>query len=503
MPSKIPSWRACASNFAQPLSLDDEQEAQSLVDTVDRINCKEENLHKIVYRTGEAEKDILRQVFRWDIAPYDYVFEHGLQSHHRRQIPRKTFYSLSDYVQSGQGRPSTRGSRPTLHSSALQLATLVYRYEIYAPGGIWTSLTLGDKDHRKIKRFDEVAFVGGVAPQYIRSAQLFKLTGNSDGTTTIEKANNMLLINGEFNPQSHPLRLLKLENPVIDYTIDNTRISLSQTVHRSSSDTTTTPTTTYVIDWYAFDVANRDIYLSATFRSSHLNEAYYISQNCCTLLYYDPTDKQYHRVDGPSFLAKKFKSLEYTPFGEHGIDGAVQLHGDEAFIFCADLVAVINYAPDTKNDKIVKGPMIISEMFPFLKETVFENGIDCACELKSTEYEAYLFKGNLCAHIGFGPSPRLIALGDICQFIPLLKGTVYEGLGLDATYGSHDENDDEVAHYFKYNNHTQINVNVKDGLEYVLAKAPVIHSIPLQNRGLDKRGKFTALPNSDDAYDNA
>ncbi|KAL2920673.1 Albumin-2, partial [Bienertia sinuspersici] len=353
-------------------------------------------------------------------------------------------------------------------------------YEIYAPGGIWTSLTLGDKDHRKVKRFDEVAF------DYKN-----------------RRANNVLLINGNFNPQSHPLRLLNIENPISYYTEDDNTSPLTQSVHPSNITTTTTN----IIDWYARDVVNLDMYMTATFRSSHLNEAYYILQNWCTLLYYDPGGSNDYIVDGPSLISNMFKSLEYTPFGEHGIDSSIQSQADEAFIFSANLVALINYAPDTKNDKIIKGPMVVAEMFPFLKGTIFENGIDSACESKSTENEAYLFKDNLCAHINFGPSPRLIAIGQLCQFFPLLKGSVFEGLGVDAAYASHSEND--VAYFFKYNNYGKIYVDANSGEEPILgvwvmgANAPVIHSfVPRKNRGVDMRGNRIALLNSD-AYDNA
>ncbi|KMT14424.1 hypothetical protein BVRB_4g072020 [Beta vulgaris subsp. vulgaris] len=510
-----PSWRGCASKFPQPITPKDVQDAQSLVNTINNVNCNNGNIKEIIYRTGEGEKDILRQVFRWDIAPYNKIFKQGLQAqkNKKQKNPNKSYYNLSAYVNGSRGkRPldsrknssfafiSTTVSNswyPPVPCDAGKSKTIeVYRYEIYAPGGIWTSLTLDGKNNNKFKRFDEVAFVGGIAPQYIRSAQLFRLTGNSNGTTTIERADNVLLINGNFNPQSHPLRLLKIENPVSDCTKDKKTPLTQSIIYPSSSSTTDTN----IINWYACDAANRDIYLSATFRSSCHNEAYYILQNCVTLLNYDPGGTHDHIVDGPCSISKMFKSLEYTPFGEHGIDGAMQSNVDEAFIFCANLCVLINYAPSTKEDKIVKGPMTITKMFPFLKGTVFENGIDSATEIKGVKYEAYLFKGNLCAHISYGSDPQLIALGQICQFFPLLKGTVFDGLGIDAAYASHAN--DEVTYFFKYNNYGQINVNVDDGVEYLLgvwvmgANAPVIHSfVPQKNRGLDMRGDPGVLPN--------
>lgn len=511
-------WRAYIAKFPQPLSPKDVEEAQSLVDTIHHINIHKLNLKNIVLRTSEGEKDVLRQVFRWDLTPYEDVFRHGIRAEYRRHLIHDNTYDLHSYVHdNGCSRPldSRKKSSFAFISTTISNSWYppiptddgnpntveVYRYEIYAPGGIWTSLTLGDMNDKKFKRLDEVAFVDGIAPQYIRSAQLFRLTGNFDRTTTIERADNVLLLNANFNPQSHPLKLLHIENPITHFTDDKT--PLTQTIislHQSSSTRNTN-----IIDWYTNDVANRDIYLSATFRSSRQNEAYYFLQNLVTLLNYDPGGTHDHIVDGPSYISKMFKSLEYTPFGEHGIDCAMQSHDDEAYIFCANLCALINYAPNTKDDNIVKGPMIIIEMFPFLKGTVFENGIDSATEIKGVEYEAYIFKGNLCAHISYGSNPQLIAQGHIGQFIPLLKGTIFESIGVDAAYASHADN--EVTYFFKFNTYGQINVNVDDKVEYLLgvwvmgANAPVIHSfVPQKNSGLDIRGNLGSLSNPED-YD--
>jgi hypothetical protein len=49
----------------------------------------------------------------------------------------------------------------------------VYRYEIFAPGGIRVANSLDRYEH---VHQQEVAFVRGIAPQYIRSAQLYIFT---------------------------------------------------------------------------------------------------------------------------------------------------------------------------------------------------------------------------------------------------------------------------------------------------------------------------------------
>lgn len=307
----------------------------------------------------------------------------------------------------------------------------------------------------------------------------------------------MLRINGNFNPQSHPQRLLNIENPVIYYTSDKARL-VQRIVNKSS---TSNPN---IITWYATDVAERAVYMSSVFRSSRQDEAYYILQNIVTLLNYNPGGSNDFIVNGPSFISQQFPSLEYSPFGEHGIDAAFQLRGDQAIIFCGNLCALIDYAPDSGDDKILKGPMIISEMFPFLKGTVFENGVDSTCELKRVDYEAYFFKENLCAHIRYSPNDtKLIALGQISQIRPGLKDTVFEALGVDASYASHSN--DEEAYFFKFYNYGPMTIT--DGKElieevYVMgAKAPVIHSfVPQRNGGFDMREDAGTRPDAND-YD--
>jgi hypothetical protein len=144
-------------------------------------------LPDIEYRSSDGEIDILRHVFRWDRAPYDFVFQHGFEARRQENTPDSVFYNLERYVNSG-GRPldirrdTTHGFVSTTISSSwfppVNSGTVdrVYRYEIYAPGGILVSETLGDLYRYPAQ--DEVAFPAGIAPQYIRSAQLFELAND-------------------------------------------------------------------------------------------------------------------------------------------------------------------------------------------------------------------------------------------------------------------------------------------------------------------------------------
>ncbi|XVF04046.1 hypothetical protein REPUB_Repub05bG0047100 [Reevesia pubescens] len=108
--------------------------------------------------------------------------------------------------------------------------------------------------------------------------------------------------------------------------------------------------------------------------------------------------------DGPRLVCCGFNSLIGTAFGESGIDCAIDIdyeHGTEAFIFSSNLSAHIDYA----NDKVIRGNMIIRQLFPFLVGTVFKNYIDAAFTAKESEAEppksAYLFKRDLYALINY------------------------------------------------------------------------------------------------------
>lgn len=139
------------------------------------------------YRSSDQEIDILRHVFRFDRAPYDFVFQNGFEARHEAGTPVEIYCNLEHYVNHG-GRPLDIRRRTnhvfistTLSSSWYPIVgrghtESIYRYEIYAPGGILVAQTLGARYQYPAQ--DEVAFLGGIAPQYIRSAQLFELTNN-------------------------------------------------------------------------------------------------------------------------------------------------------------------------------------------------------------------------------------------------------------------------------------------------------------------------------------
>lgn len=185
-------------------------------------------------------------------------------------------------------------------------------------------------------------------------------------------------------------------------------------------------------------------YINAAFRSSFKDEAYLFIDDKYVLLDYAPGTRHDKLLNGPLHLPAGFKSLDDTIFGTYGIDCAFDTHNHEAFIFYENICALINFAPHTSNDKIISGPQKISDAFPFFKGTVFENGIDAA--FRSTEEkEVYLFKGDQYARIDYGKNYLVQSIKKTTAGFPCFTGTVFEN-GVDAAFASHRTNE---AYLFK------------------------------------------------------
>ncbi|KAF7145206.1 hypothetical protein RHSIM_Rhsim04G0073100 [Rhododendron simsii] len=227
------------------------------------------------------------------------------------------------------------------------------------------------------------------------------------------------------------------------------------------------------------NLVKKSNYINAAFRSCHTNQAYLFMKNEYLRLDYAPGSTNDKVLNGPLRISEGFPSLKNTAFAEPGIDCAFgSHHGDEAFIFSGNLCARINYAPGTTNDKIIQGPMTIIQMFPFFKGTVFESSIDSAFESTVLD-EAYLFKGNQYALINYN-DPHLIAIRHITEGFVSLKDTIFES-GIEAAFASHRTNE---AYLFKGDSYARINFAphstndyIMGGVKKILPNWPSLHGI--------------------------
>jgi len=192
-------------------------------------------------------------------------------------------------------------------------------------------------------------------------------------------------------------------------------------------------------------------YINAAFRSSREYEVYFFIKNKYVRVQYTPGRTDDEILTNLRLISSGFPSLAATVFAEPGIDCSFDTEASEAYVFSNKYCAYIDYAPATTNDKILLGPTTIAEMFPVLKSTVFENGIDSA--FRSTKgKEVYLFKGNKYTRIDYDSKELLGNIRNIADGFPVLKGTIFES-GIDASFASHDESE---AYLFKGDEYVRI-----------------------------------------------
>lgn len=470
--------RGCSAHLAQPVGQAGMREADELVQALFHYNQD-----RVVYRSSYNEEDILQHVFRWSSLPPEQVFQHGFQADAQGNTPDNIYYNIHEYVYNA-GQPmnphrnnfafvSTTLSSAYVPQTRAYLDRMVYRYEIYAPGGVWVAQTLVNYGY---PAQDEVIFVRGIDRQYIRSAQRFRLVDAGRGHLRRERVDQTLLINQYIDPASHPTRrLLEIQNPVDFCIINHRRVQLNvtyvddmnrlqkrsvMTTEKSNNKNNASGTSI----WYAERVPNIDSYINAGFRSYYSGEVYLFMRNEYVLLDYAPGTTKDKVLNGPHLICDSFPSLRNTAFAEYGLDCAFGSHDSkEAYIFTGNLCARINYAPRTKDDYIIKGPMTIAQMFPFFKGTGFDNGVDAAFE-SSTKYEAYVFKGNRYALINY-KEPRLIGgPKKITDGFYSLKGTIFES-GMEAAFASHTSKE---AYLFKGDQYALINFGPGGTNDYII-----------------------------------
>ncbi|KAK8472643.1 hypothetical protein PHAVU_002G269700 [Phaseolus vulgaris] len=108
---------------------------------------------------------------------------------------------------------------------------------------------------------------------------------------------------------------------------------------------------------------------------------------------------------------------------------------------------------DYANDKVLTGiERRIGDMFPVLDDTVFQDGIDSAFR-SSRGKEVYLFEGNKYCCMDYASKQLVDPIRNITDGFPVLKGTIFED-GIDAAFASHKENQ---AYLFKGENYALMN----------------------------------------------
>lgn len=321
MPPNSP-FRIVAAAITQPASADDVLNQLSPIRY--GLELYNPEVPSILYREPDNDQDIIEAVYRWDGRPYQEIFQTGFRPrppNDPRDLTR--YYNLECFVNSA-GSPvdetpaetsvfvsTTRSTdwRPSVRASCI-----LYRYQIFAPGGIDAVLTLGGRNHYPNQQ--EISFAGGISPQYIRIAREYRVRvtpGSRFPTYTVVDRN--LYGNALFNPNPNadgwpPMEFFyRLRNPSCP--------------------------------------ARGDVVIEYPARQKRSAEVISSVEDIC---------KVGHYIE----CAFNFSDKE------------------DAYLFIADRYLKIYYAPGTTNDKILGGPESIGNGFPYLKDTIFASGIDAA-----------------------------------------------------------------------------------------------------------------------------
>ncbi|KAG8063029.1 hypothetical protein GUJ93_ZPchr0003g17496 [Zizania palustris] len=216
----------------------------------------------------------------------------------------------------------------------------VYRYEIYAPGGIWVRETLGDLYRYPAQ--DEVAFVAGIARQYVRSAQLFTATGQANSRfPRWSRADRTIRLNGQYS--GNLCACIDYSPGTTDDRILNGPMPITA----------------------MFPFFSRTVFagsIDAAFPSTTSNEAYLFKGDSYALKNYESKTCIATRQ-----ISQGFHGLRNTIF-QSGLEAAFASHRrNEAYIFKGDQYALINFAPGSNNDYIIGGVKPIVPNWPSLR----------------------------------------------------------------------------------------------------------------------------------------
>ncbi|KEH26268.1 putative Hemopexin-like domain-containing protein [Medicago truncatula] len=180
--------------------------------------------------------------------------------------------------------------------------------------------------------------------------------------------------------------------------------------------------------------------IDAAFRSSVTNECYIFVKDKYVVVNYAPGGKKKDIISGPTSIADGFPMFARTLF-QYQIDCSFDIGNNVTYFFAGDQCAKTAYTPHSPaKARILEGPSPIIKMFPCLKGTIFEDGIDATMRTFNPAY-VYLFKGDKMGTLMFGNN-TIENIYKICEryyFQPFL-GTVFEQ-GIDAAFNSNINNE--------------------------------------------------------------
>ncbi|XP_057492143.1 uncharacterized protein LOC130777736 [Actinidia eriantha] len=456
-------FRGVAAAIPQPASNAD---ISRLMEYIGGLTLYNAQGPRILYRDPNNDHDIVEAVYRWDDRPYAEIFRGGFPPRNPGSTTWDDYYNLELHVNGGGAPVDTSPASASVFVSTTRSTSwrplvttdvILYRYEIFAPGGIDAVLTLGG--HNNYPNQQEISFAGGISRQYIRSARPYAVvTSPGQQFATFTPYGNRIYRNGHFNPnptstgqtsQQFMDRLRNVYCPTSGEYLINVVYAAQRVEKRDVKDN---ESLIVKEEPYVDPSCKLGRYIECAFNFNNSEEAYLFTTDQCLRINYAPGTTDDRIINGPMSIGTGFPYLRDTIFAS-GIDAAfTSSRTNEAYIFRSNIYALINFV----GNSIIQGPKKITDSFYSLRNTIFESGIDAAFA-SSRKDEAYIFKGDQYALINFAPGttndkiiqgPKKITLS-----FPSLKNTIFKD-GFDAAFSSSRKNE---AYIFKGNTYALIN----------------------------------------------
>ncbi|KAG9126156.1 hypothetical protein FRC07_004675 [Ceratobasidium sp. 392] len=278
----------------------------------------------------------------------------------------------------------------------------MFEYEVFAAGGIDVNLSLGQGNRFFNQR--EVAFPGGIRPEFIRTARQY----NGTGHVVAIWANPGFDIGA--SGAAHGAELGMLPDPVCGSSID---------VHYWTGPPEDRPQDR---ELRRAEISNDPLHENGApqeddmmgntcstphpARASFINpynpqEAYFFADTRYALVAASPMTTGDKIVNGPKQLVGEWPSLKMAHFGK--VDAVLPTgDGYEAYFFARDEYALINAAPGTNSDWVINGPKKIASEWPSLKKAGCKT-VDAVLPYPGVEKQAYFFCGSKYTVIKYAP----------------------------------------------------------------------------------------------------
>ncbi|KAF8651597.1 hypothetical protein AX16_004687 [Volvariella volvacea WC 439] len=431
------------SLFVASLSLWMRDDYQNLIDRLQRVLNQNPNYPRntLEWRTdtvtdyrGYPVPDSAERLIHWTDVHPDVIFAHGL-------VPREVepaldrlsnaSLDLGAYVQDSSAAHSVFVSTTRYHRTEdgrnqrwMPRNPRRFEYEIFAHGGIDVNLSLGSRSPWRNQR--EIAFPGGIRPEFIRSAREYEIT--TDPETGRQSSRVIRLwVNCGFDPTAngprHSARLVEFPDPVCQSSIEvvywpragegqptpppqghdpgEHELRRRRDVSRQQGDAMNEEGSN-VDDTLMTGNCPATPPRAVLPVPDESNQAYFFAFDQYVRIKFAPGRVDDTIVLGPKLIVHEWPSLRKAGFGK--VDAALPSpNGNgEVYFFSGTRYALIKVKPGTTDDYIINGPKDIASEWPSLRKAGF-NKVDAAFISPTKKSEAYFFSGTRYALIKIVP----------------------------------------------------------------------------------------------------